>query len=89
MTLRAISDSEQTNSREAAQTVLLAIAMGIVKNSTAPDSMDFDVAKWLCKWLELPQPALGGRSAEELLDTPAGLEVVTRLLGALESGAFQ
>jgi putative toxin-antitoxin system antitoxin component (TIGR02293 family) len=68
---------------------LLGIAKGIVENSTAPEARDFDSARWLGQWLERPQPALGGRKPAELIDTPTGLEVVARLLGAIESGAYQ
>jgi uncharacterized protein (DUF2384 family) len=49
----------------------------------------FDAAKWLGRWLEQPQPALGGRKAADLIDTPTGVEVVARLLGSIESGAYQ
>lgn len=66
---------------------LLGIAQSIVENSTA-DVKDFDVRKWLGQWLERPQPALGGKRPSEFLDTPTGLEVVSRLLGAVESGAY-
>jgi len=68
---------------------LLGIAREIVDNSTAPEASDFDPAKWLGQWLERPQPALGGRKPAALIDTPTGLEVVARLLGAIESGAYQ
>lgn len=68
---------------------LLGIAKGIVENSTAPEARDFDSARWLGQWLERPQPALGGRKPAELIDTPTGLELVARLLGAIESGAYQ
>lgn len=68
---------------------LIALAQEIVADSTAPDAKDFDAAKWLGRWLELPQPALGGRKPAELLDTPTGLEVVRRLLGSIASGAYQ
>jgi uncharacterized protein (DUF2384 family) len=68
---------------------LIAKANEIVVNSTAPEAEDFDAAKWLGKWIEIPQPALGGRRASELLDTPTGLDVVLKLLGAIESGAYQ
>jgi len=66
---------------------LLGIAQSIVENSTA-DVKDFDVRKWLGQWLQRPQPSLGGKRPAELLDTPTGLEVVSRLLGAVESGAY-
>lgn len=68
---------------------LIAIAQSMVANSTAKEAKDFDAAKWLGKWLERPQPALGGRKPADLIDTPTGMEVVERLLGAIESGAYQ
>ena len=68
---------------------LLGIAQGIVANSTAAQAKGFDSAKWLGRWLERPQPSLGGRKPGDLVDTPTGFEVVARLLGAIESGAYQ
>ena len=68
---------------------LLAIAQEIVANSTASEAKGFDAAKWLGQWIERPQPSLGGRKPADLLDTPTGIEVVTRLLGSIESGAYQ
>jgi len=68
---------------------LIGKAQDMVANSTAPQASDFDAARWLGRWIETPQPALGGRKPSELLDTPTGLDVVLRLLGALESGAYQ
>lgn len=68
---------------------LLGIAKEIVDSSTAVDAKNFDTAKWLGQWLEKPQRALGGRKPAELIDTPTGLEVVARLLGAIQSGAYQ
>lgn len=68
---------------------LIAIAQEIVANSTSKEAANFDAAKWLGQWLERPQPSLGGRKPAELVDTPTGIEVVSRLLGAIESGAYQ
>ena len=68
---------------------LIAIAQGIVANSTATEAEGFDAAKWLGKWLGRSQPSLGGRKPAELIDTPTGVEIVGRLLGAIESGAYQ
>jgi len=68
---------------------LLGIAKSIVTNSKAPEAKDFDSAKWLGQWIERPQPALGGRKPADLIDTPTGVEVVARLLGSIESGAYQ
>ena len=68
---------------------LLGIAQDIIANSTAPEAKTFDAAKWLGQWIERPQPALGGRKPADLLDTPTGVDVVARLLGSIESGAYQ
>lgn len=68
---------------------LLGIAQRIVADSTAAEAKDFDSAQWLGRWLDRPQPSLGGRRPGDLLDTPTGVEVVARLLGAIESGAYQ
>jgi putative toxin-antitoxin system antitoxin component (TIGR02293 family) len=68
---------------------LLGIAQEIVANSTAVEAKTFDATKWLGQWIERPQPALGGRKPADLLDTPTGVELVARLLGSLESGAYQ
>ena len=67
---------------------LLGIARSIVENSTAKEAIGFDAAQWLGQWIERPQPSLGGRRPADLLDTPTGVDLVARLLGALESGAY-
>ena len=68
---------------------LLGIAQEMVNNSTAEAAKGFDAAKWLGQWIERPQPSLGGRKPADLIDTRTGIEVVARLLGAIESGAYQ
>lgn len=68
---------------------LLEIAQNIVSNSTAVEAKEFDSTKWLGRWIESPQPALGGRKLADLIDTPTGVGIVARLLGAIESGAYQ
>ena len=72
-----------------ALTKLLALANEIAAESTDPNARDFDAAKWLGAWIERPQPALGGRKPADLVDTPAGAQVVMRLLGSVASGAYQ
>lgn len=68
---------------------LLGIAKEIAANSTAPEARNFDSAKWLGQWMDRPQPALGGRKPADLIDTSAGVDVVARLLGSIQSGAYQ
>ncbi|MEI2455121.1 antitoxin Xre/MbcA/ParS toxin-binding domain-containing protein [Lysobacter firmicutimachus] len=68
---------------------LMVIAQSIVDASVSAQAGEFDLARWLGRWIEQPQPALGGRRPADLLDTPSGFDVVARLLGSLESGAYQ
>ncbi|MCC6507420.1 MAG: DUF2384 domain-containing protein [Aquimonas sp.] len=49
----------------------------------------FDVEKWVGQWIQRPQPALGGMAPADLMDTPSGRESVMRVLGAIQSGAYQ
>lgn len=68
---------------------LLEIARTVVSNSTAEETNNFDTARWLGQWIERPQPALSGRKPADLIDTPTGAKIVSRLLGSFESGAYQ
>ena len=68
---------------------LLGIAKTIISNSTAAAAKKFDSARWLGQWIEQPQPALGGRKPADLIDTPMGIAIIERLLGSIESGAYQ
>jgi putative toxin-antitoxin system antitoxin component (TIGR02293 family) len=67
---------------------LLAHARDILSDSTAGAAEGFDVARWLGRWIETPQPALGGKKPAELLDTARGAAEVDRVLGAIRSGAY-
>jgi len=67
---------------------LLAHAREILKDSTSAAADRFDVARWLGRWIETPQPALGGKKPAELLDTEIGASMVDRTLGAMRSGAY-
>lgn len=68
---------------------LLGIAQDLVDNSTASGAVGFDAAKWLGKWIETPQPALDGRKPADYIDTPTGVSIVARVLGSIQSGAYQ
>ncbi len=54
-----------------------------------PAATGFDVEAWVGQWIRRPQPALGGLAPAELLDTPSGRDSVMRVLGAIQSGAYQ
>jgi len=49
----------------------------------------FDVEKWVGEWIQRPQPALGGLAPADVMDTPTGRASVMRVLGAIQSGAYQ
>lgn len=68
---------------------LLGMAQDIVSESTSKQAKDFDSVKWLGLWIEQPQASLGGRKPADLLDTPTGVEMVARVLGSIQSGAYQ
>jgi putative toxin-antitoxin system antitoxin component (TIGR02293 family) len=67
---------------------LLAHARDIASDSTAVPAAPFDVPRWLGRWIETPQPALGGQKPADLLDTEVGASMVDRALGAIRSGAY-
>lgn len=53
------------------------------------EARNFDVERWVGDWIQRPQPALGGLAPAELMDTPTGRASVMRVLGAIQSGAYQ
>ncbi len=97
----ALGISKATASRKAATNALidgtavvgmiklLSVAQDIVDDSTAPEAKNFDTVKWLGNWMDRPQPALGGRKPLEFLDSPTGVSIVAKVLGAMRSGAYQ
>lgn len=54
-----------------------------------PEAKGFDVERWVGEWIQQPQPALGGFAPADIMDTPTGRASVMRVLGALQSGAYQ
>lgn len=54
-----------------------------------PEARNFDVQKWVGNWIQQPQPALGGVAPIDIMDTPTGRESVMKVLGAIQSGAYQ
>ncbi len=67
---------------------LLDMARDLLAESTHPGARKVDPAKWLGQWIERPQPALGGKKPADLMDTPTGMVMVRRVLGAVSSGAY-
>jgi putative toxin-antitoxin system antitoxin component (TIGR02293 family) len=65
---------------------LIGQAQTIVEESGEPK--EFDAGKWVAKWIEAAQPALGGKRPDELMDTADGRRLVSELLARMQSGAY-
>ncbi len=72
--------------REMAIKLLLGQVDAIVAESGVVD--DFDAAGWMARWLDRPQPALGGRRPGELMETADGRTLVSDLLARMQSSAY-
>ncbi len=51
------------------------------------DGSPLEAGRWLADWLQRTNPALGGIRPAAFMDTAAGREQVSRLIGAQRSGA--
>jgi putative toxin-antitoxin system antitoxin component (TIGR02293 family) len=58
----------------------------LVKESGNPDG--FNASRWVAAWLERPLPALGGARPGGLMDTAEGRDIVSSLIGQMQSGAY-
>jgi len=68
----------------------IARLIGQVETMVAESSneAEFDAAKWLGRWLERPNPALGGARPISYLDTADGRQMISDLLARMQSGAY-
>jgi hypothetical protein len=82
------SDGGATEPRSVAISRLEEKAREMASQSTHPDAASLDVAAWLAAWLHVPQPALGGRAPQDMLDSEEGVAAVLRVLGAIQSGVY-
>lgn len=58
----------------------------IVAESGSPET--FDAAGWTARWLDRPNPAVGGRAPGDLMATTDGRQVVESLVARMQSGAY-
>jgi len=65
---------------------LVGLVQSMVEESGESES--FDAAQWLGQWIQVPVPALGGRTPADMLDTAAGQEEVARLLRQAQAGVY-
>jgi putative toxin-antitoxin system antitoxin component (TIGR02293 family) len=80
----ALSQNESERTLGAAR--LLGQVQWIFAESGEPAG--FDVGRWLGEWLEQPNPALGGHTPGEFMDTGDGRALISRLVSQMQSGAY-
>lgn len=87
---RKIRDKKMLSPDESSRVLGMASLVGQVQSLVAESgrSEDFDAGAWVSHWLEQPVPALGGRRPAELMDTPEGQGIVSRLVAQMQSGAY-
>jgi putative toxin-antitoxin system antitoxin component (TIGR02293 family) len=87
---RKIRDNKMLSPDESSRVLGLASLVGQVQSLVAESGQpqDFDAGAWVSHWLEQPVPALGGRRPAELMDTPEGQGIVSRLVAQMQSGAY-
>ncbi|WP_082742043.1 MbcA/ParS/Xre antitoxin family protein [Burkholderia sp. MSMB1078WGS] len=66
--------------------MLTAQVQRMVDDSGNPDG--FDARSWLLNWLRSPVPALGGRCPADYLQTPEGIDLISRMLASAQTGAY-
>lgn len=67
---------------------LIEMVEHILAESMHPDAKKVNAATWLGEWIEKAQPSLGGKKPAEIMDTPTGMAMVSKVLGAVTSGAY-
>lgn len=87
---RKIRDNKMLSPDESSRLLGMASLVGQVQSLVAESGrlQDFDAGAWVSTWLEQPVPALGGRRPAELMDTPEGQGIVSRLVAQMQSGAY-
>ena len=87
---RKIRDNKLLSSDESSRLLGMASLVGQVQSMVAESGQPqgFDAGAWVSHWLDQPVPALGGRRPAELMDTPEGQGIVSRLVAQMQSGAY-
>ncbi|MBR8174068.1 DUF2384 domain-containing protein [Burkholderia cenocepacia] len=66
--------------------ILSAQVQSMVEESGNPDG--FDAKSWLEGWLCSPLSALGGGCPVDHLNTPEGVDLISRMLASAQTGAY-
>jgi len=87
---RKVGRDSTLNADESERVLGIAKLIGQVQTivEQSGDAKGFDAGKWVAKWIETPQPALGGKRPDELMDTADGRRLVSELIARMQSGAY-
>lgn len=87
---RKAKDDHLLSQDESERAVSLSRLVGQVEQIVAEsgDPEGFDAGKWLARWLDESNAALGGRKPAEYLDTADGRDLVSRLIAQMQTGAY-
>lgn len=88
---RKIAQRATLAAGESERVLRIAALVGQVEQMHAEfgsEAADFDAARWLGVWLQQPNPALGGQPPIALLDTAIGVDLVSRVLHSMQTGAY-
>jgi uncharacterized protein (DUF2384 family) len=75
-----------TQNRSKAIEALASQVARIVRESGEPRG--FDAREWVLHWIEVPQPALGGKRPRELMSTTQGRQLVSDLIARQQAGTY-
>lgn len=87
---RRLTNKEKLSTEESSRVFGLRRLIGqveaMVRESGNPEG--FDAPAWVGKWLERPQPSLGGKTPSSFMDTAEGQQLVMQVLTQAQSGAY-
>jgi putative toxin-antitoxin system antitoxin component (TIGR02293 family) len=87
---RKMREHRLLNQDESERVVGIARLVGQVEHMVreSGDPEGFNASRWVAAWLERPLPALGGARPGGLMDTAEGRDIVSSLVGQMQSGAY-
>ncbi|MEP6508202.1 MAG: antitoxin Xre/MbcA/ParS toxin-binding domain-containing protein [Gemmatimonadales bacterium] len=87
---RKIHAGLRLNQDETERMLGIALLIGQAEKivSDSGEFANFDAGKWIARWLDRPNAAIGGRCPSILMDTFEGRDLVSSLLAQMQSGAY-
>lgn len=87
---RKVQENAKLSPMESERAMGIATLIGQVEKivTESGEGQDFDPAQWTARWLGSPNPALGGKAPGDLMDTSDGRQLVSQLVGQMQSGAY-